>query len=164
MSGVREIPLSRGLVALVDEADFDWLNQWKWSALKVGRKGSPPKYYAVRVAIIDGRQKMLMMHREISSAPKGKVVDHRDRNSLNNTRDNLRVCTQAANTLNRAGNSSATKTSSYKGVYWQKDIGRWRARFRLKYLGTFSNEHDAARAYDAAAAAFNPEFAHLNLK
>lgn len=90
-------------------------------------------------------------------------LDHIDRDPSNNRIVNLRECTQAQNTLNRKGNSTGRKTSKYKGVYWQRDIARWRARFREEYLGTFLSEQDAAAAYDRVASAHDSAFAHINL-
>lgn len=160
----REIPLSQGKVALVDDADFDWLNQWKWSASRQGRPHSFPQWRAVRcVGPKKGPKHLILMHRLIMNAPTGATVDHINGDPLDNRRKNLRICPQGKQSLNRPGNRTGRKTSRFKGVYWQKDIGRWRARFRLAYLGTFINEMDAARAYDAAAKNFDPEFARLNL-
>lgn len=159
MSGAHEIPLSRGLVAIVDEADFDWLNQWKWSALKIGASEAGTKFYAVR----SPNNKMVLMHRLITGATKGLVVDHRDGIGTNNQRDNLRVCTQGQNTLNRRGNLTGRKTSRFKGVCWNVARARWAASFRHKHLGLFIDEAAAARAYDAAANHFSPAFALTNL-
>lgn len=157
---MREIALSRGLVATVDDGDYEFLSQWKWSALKTGRKGAEPIFYACRVKVIDGKQKMILMHRLVSGAVKGEVVDHKDRNTLNNTRENLRVCTQADNCLNRVGNKTGKKTSKYKGVY--KDRQYWRARFRDTIVGSYASEEEARRAYDEVALRYSPEYALVN--
>jgi hypothetical protein len=154
----REIVLTRGMVALVDDADFDWLNQWKWCALKTGSG-----FYAYRIETKDGVQKGVLMHRQITSARRDDKVDHRNRETLDNQRVNLRPCTPAQNSLNRCANKTS-KTSLFKGVYWQKDIKRWRAKFQARYLGTFIHEDDAARAYDLAAYAGSPAFALLNFQ
>jgi len=81
---MREILLSRGHVALVDDADFDWLSRSKWHCSNDG--------YAVSGVVV--------MHRLIMDAPDGMEVDHIDRNKLNNRRSNLRVCTHAENMRN----------------------------------------------------------------
>lgn len=110
--------------------------------------------------------KTYLAHRVIwalntGSWPANKL-DHIDRDPANNRMSNLRECLQSQNTLNRPGNKTGKKTSKYKGVYWQKDISRWCARFREEYLGTFKDEDEAAAAYDAAALAFDRKFAYLN--
>lgn len=164
MSEHREIPLSQGKVAIVDAADFDWLSQWKWSAMKVGRKGAPPKFYAVRVTKkgkTDGKPKMILMHRLISGAEEGKVADHRDLDTLNNCRLNLRVCTQAGNSLNQKGHRDRGG-SRFKGVWWHRKNLKWCADFRGRYLGSFDTEELAAAAYDKAAYAHAPDMALLN--
>jgi len=159
MRGVKEIELSKGQHALVDEVDFEWLNQWKWSASV--QTGGGEKYRAVRVFVRDGKQKSMLMHRAILQAPPHMLVDHINRNPLDNRRENLRLTGHLGNALNRGGNVKG-KTSRFKGVYWQKDISRWRARFRKKYLGTFTDEVEAAQAYDRAATAYDAVFAYVN--
>jgi len=155
---VKKIPLSQGKFAIVDDADFEWLNQWKWSASRVGKLRD--HFIAVRAEA----SKTILMSREIVRAQAGSVVDHIDGNPLNNQRGNLRICTQAENSLNNRGalrRRNGTKPG-YKGVYWHAGAGRWMASFRNKYLGLFADPSDAARAYDAAARAYSPEFARTN--
>ena len=161
MSETREIPLSRGKVATVDAADFDFLMQWKWSALRTQKAGKE-WFYAVRVEVIDGKQRMFLMHRVLTDAPKGKVVDHRDRDTLNNRRNNLRVCTNQENSLNTAGWDARKRKSRFKGLWWSKSNKKWVAEFRGRNIGSFQNEEDAARAYDRTALSFAPNFAGLN--
>jgi hypothetical protein len=155
----KQIPLSRGLFATVDDGDFEWLNQWNWSALKVGKLRV--KYYAVRTVREDGKSRTVLMHRLIGGATKGTVTDHRDGDGLNNRRSNIRVCTQASNSLNHVGHSDRAG-SRFKGVYWHKQNSRWVADFRGKYIGSFGSEEDAARAYDQAAMTYSPVFALPN--
>lgn len=155
------IPLSRGLFATVDDDDFDWLNQWKWSALRVKRGNGAERFYAVRVETVAGKQKMFLMHREVARAAAGKNVDHEDRNTLNNRRGNLRECTQGQNSLNQTGHRDR-KGSRFKGVYLHKQNRNWCATFRGRHLGSFGDEKDAAAAYNIAALAYDPEFALLN--
>lgn len=151
----KEIKLSRGLVAIVDDADFDWLNQWKWSALKVGKKAK--KFYAVRMA----GKKMVLMHRLIAGAHQGVNTDHKDGNSLDNQRHNLRLCNQSQNTLNASPHKDKVG-SKFKGVHWHRQRRKFVAEFRGKYIGIFADEIQAARAYDAAATKHSPEFARTN--
>lgn len=95
------------------------------------------------------------MHREVAEQMGIMgLVDHRDRNSLNNQRENLRSCTVAQNNQNR-GKKRAKARSRYKGVAWTPHMQQWRARITLNkkliHLGYFFDEADAARAYDEAA-------------
>lgn len=142
---------------MVDDADFDWLNQWKWHASKRKRKGREV-FYACRV---DGQ--CIYMHRQIMGSPPGLQVDHRDGEGLNNQRYNLRRSTHAQNLSNsrkRAGCSSR-----FKGVYSRRS-GKWLAQIRFggrsRHLGIFEKEEEAARAYNKAAATAFGEFARLN--
>ena len=102
----QSILLTKGQYALVDDADFADLTQWRW---RLNSKG-----YAIRRAILDGNATLLCMHREIMNAQPGQFVDHIDRNRLNNTRANLRFVTQQQNLMNRR--LGRNNTSGYKGV------------------------------------------------
>lgn len=157
---MKKIQLSQGLEAIIDDEDFDWLNQWKWSASAQGKRPETIKYRAVRIVSDNGKQCCILMHREILGAPDGVGVDHFNGNPLDNQRRNLRLATQTQNMLNATAHIDAG--SPFKGVYWQKDISRWRARFRKTHLGTFIDEVEAAKAYDRAANAYDPNFARLN--
>lgn len=164
MSEVREVPLSQGKVAIVDAADFAWLSQWKWTATNVARPDAPDKFYACRMERkdeCDGRKpKMILMHRQILGIDDKRKIDHRDLDTLNNRRGNLRPCTQGQNCLNHRGHRD--RRSRFKGVYWHAGARKWMASFRGKYLGLFTNDEQAAVAYDHAAQAYSPEFALLN--
>lgn len=149
---MKEIPLSRGLVAKVDDADYDWLMQWKWSAIKVGRAGELPNYYAAR------KGGTILMHREIMAASKGQIVDHENHDTLYNLRGNLRLSVQAKNTLNTRPRKN--KKSRFKGVRAARK--KWEAVFMGRRLGCFATEIGAAQAYDAAAMAHDAEFCLTN--
>jgi hypothetical protein len=137
---IRRIPLGRGQYALVDAADYEWLNRWRWH-LHGG--------YAMRYE----RGKRIFMHRQILEAPKGVPVDHIDGNRAHNYRSNLRLCTGPENVRNTT--KQAGTSSRFKGVYLDRQLGKWRAaihcRGRCIYLGVFVDEVEAARAYDRAA-------------
>lgn len=154
----REIPLTQGRVALVDDADYEWLSQWKWCY----SKANDYKGYAIRSVYVNGKGGRISMHRFIMQADHESVVDHQDGNGLNNTRSNLRICTRQQNAMNMR--KQANTTSRYKGVYLFQ--GRWVARIlvskKLTYLGTFDDEIEAANAYNTAATEHFGQYAHLN--
>ena len=100
------------------------------------------------------------MHRQIMCALAGQIVDHKNHNTLDNRRSNLRIGTQALNLLNRYPTEGCT--SRYKGVFWFEANKKWVARFRKQHLGYYLYEKDAARAYNAAAYAAGGDWAYLN--
>lgn len=150
---MKLIPLSRGLNAKVDDSDYEELSKYKWYAVRCFGK-----CYARRC---DGRNKKIYMHRQIAGFPARLFVDHKDGDSLNNQRHNLRNCNQSQNMANRDGYGV---TSQYKGVT-RKD-SKWIARIgfsgREIYLGVYEKEIDAALAYDKKASELFGEFAETN--
>src|SRR5688500_12272183 len=117
----KEISLTRGQVAIVDNADFGWLSQWKWYATKHRNT-----YYADRNGYISHtKHDTIRMHRLILDAPTGIHVDHIDGNGLNNQRSNLRLCTNQQNLANRP--PLPGKSSQYKGVSFYRRDQIWRA-------------------------------------
>lgn len=151
----REIPLSQDKVALVDDADIDWLSQWKWSAMKARRT-----WYALRKS--GGHT--ILMHRAICPVLNDGQVDHRDHDGLHNWRENLRPATPSQNQANRR--VLPNNTSGYKGVRLRPGYTRYlayiRANGRQIQLGGFYDPVEAARAYDTAARELFGEFASLN--
>jgi HNH endonuclease len=110
----------------------------------------------------------ISIHRLIASPPSGFVVDHIDGNTLNNTRENLRVCTYSQNSANAMKKKfkQGKPTSLFKGVFYNKQNKNWRCRIQLqgavKEVGSFRHERDAAEAYNKAAVELFGEFAKLN--
>lgn len=159
---MKTIPLTRGMVALVDDSDFDWLSQWDWHV-----HSSRDMLYAARSEYNPqtGKIKTVLMHREILKAPSNKLVDHKDRNSMNCQRYNLRITNRLGSSRNRSGWKKKPE-SNFKGVFFRKDTGKWRAGicvdYKMIWLGQFDSAKDAARAYDARAAKHFGEFAVLN--
>ncbi len=153
---MKEIQLTQGKVALVDDEDYEYLNQFRWHAHKSKRT------WSVRRNISIGHSKgtVLCMHIVLMSPPKGFEIDHKDHNGLNNQKHNLRICTHQQNQWNAR---KQLGTSKYKGVYWHKRDQKWMCRIGFKYLGLFISETKAALAYNKAAKEAFGEFACLNL-
>lgn len=163
---MREIELTQGKVAIVDDGDYAYLSQFKWYAHKPkagGRDGNI--WYATRhIRLPSGRVSSLAMHRAIMEASNGVLVDHVDGDGLNNQRVNLRLCTYRQNRLNSPSRRIAT--SKYKGVSWNSRAKKWQAQIGVDgkniYLGCFLDELEAASVYDHAAQGLHGEFARTN--
>jgi len=157
----KAIQLSRGKVALVDDADFEWLNIWKWTYQDAG------KYigYASRNVYQDGKYiEHIYMHRIILNPPSGMETDHINGNGLDNRRCNLRICTTSQNLANSRKRKGTT--SQYKGVSWSQKNQCWIAAITVhgqhEYLGCFDSEEEAAIAYNYAARKLYDDYALLN--
>lgn len=155
---VREIPLTQGKRALVDDADYERLASRRWYAKK-----SANGWYAVRWESAGQGRRIVRMHTEIACPPAGMEVDHVNGNTLDNTRANLRACTRSQN-LHNTRRIARRSSSRFRGVH--RDGQVWRARLRTdgvrRNLGRFKTEEEAARAYDRAASVIIGEFAMLN--
>ena len=151
----RLIPLTRGLSAKVSPEDFDWLNQWKWRATlyDVG-------FYATRS---EGPQTVLM-HREILGLQKGdeRTGDHRNHDTLDNRRSNLRVASQREQKYN--ARMKRTNVSGLKGVYRNKNGFSAKIRIGGKqvYLGYRKTAEEAHALYAEAATRIHGEFVCLS--
>jgi predicted RNA-binding Zn-ribbon protein involved in translation (DUF1610 family) len=165
---MKTVPLhgkkAAGRVALVDDEDYDLVMQYRWYVWELppqkdGWRESGP--YAVTSKAV-GAQKTRRMHILIMGA---KGIDHRDHDGLNNQRSNLRVATGSQNGANTRP-SLRELTSPYKGVSWAKQPRMWIAVIsfegRVRKLGSFASELEAAHAYDAAARELFGEFACPN--
>jgi len=159
---MKEIELTQCEVALVDDADHEWLSQHKWYVNNTGTY-----LYAARTIWDPATKKKrrLYMHRAILDAPAHLQADHINHNGLDNRRANLRLCTMAQNQANSRKRRRHT-SSRFKGVSWHKATRNWRAAIKIgqhhKTLGYFEDEVEAARAYDVRAQEAFGEFAKLN--
>ena len=153
----KQIPLTKGAFALVDDADYARLIQiGKWS---LSNKGYAIHWYRDE----QGQRKCLYMHRLILDAPHNLHVDHIDGCRTHNTRDNLRFATRSQN--NAARRRMKTNTSGFVGVNMNRK--HWESRIKYHnrriFLGNFPNAKAAALAYDCAARIVFKEFARPNL-
>lgn len=160
MQSTVEIPLTRGYVALVDEADYDLVTGvGSWG---VNTSSSDHVAYAQRgFRGEDGLQHTVQMHRFLTG---WEMVDHRNGNGLDNRRSNLRPATVSQNAMNRR--KRVDNTSGYKGVSFRKETKVWRAYVSVLgkrvWLGQYPTATEAAAAYDVAAKLHYGEFARLN--
>jgi hypothetical protein len=145
------IPLTQGFNAIVDADQYASLSKHDWFKHPNGAARS-----------VNGRA--VFMHRHILTPPTGFLVDHINRNNLDNRKCNLRVCTAAQN--NRNAKRRIDNKSGYRGVSWHKATRSWVAQIsvggKILYLGKFDNPVDAAIAYDNSCVRLHGDFASLN--
>lgn len=157
---MKKIKLTKGFVALVDDEDFEYLNQWKWlmgdmyaarTIMKVKADGSKLKTTQ-------------LMHKLLIDVPNGMYVDHINQNKLDNRKSNLRVCTFSENQRNR-GKQLNNKTG-YKGVSYKTKNKKFVAQIKVEkkqiHIGLFNCPVEAAKAYNQAAIKLHGKFAQLN--
>lgn len=153
---VKTIKLTQDQFAIVDDEDYEYLNQWPWCA---AYSKSISGFYAQRnqnIGTINGKQKTIRMHRAIMGRILGRelkrteVIDHINHDPLDNTRENLRIVSTRQNNQNKKSKTS----SKYPGVCWNKQRNKWKAYITLngkqKHLGYFMDEREAAKAYEKA--------------
>lgn len=147
---MKKIKLTQGRYTLVDHADFEWLNQWKWhydNGYAMRRDYSKGGVYA-------------LMHRVILNVPKKLETDHKNGDTLDNRRENLRVCTRQQNSFNKG--PQINNTSGFKGVFWRGDRNKWKVKVGRLHVGLFEDKTEAAKAYDKKAKELHGDFVKLN--
>ncbi len=157
---MKEIQLTQGKVALVDDEDYEYLNQFRWHAHKSKRT------WSVRRNISIGHSKgtVLCMHIVLMSPPKGFEIDHKDHNGLNNQKHNLRCCLNKQNVRNMR--IPIDNSTGFKGVCSRKQREhkelKYSAYIQRIHLGHFKTKEEAALAYNKKAKELFGEFACLN--
>ncbi len=155
---MKEIILSRGQIAFVDDEDFEKVSKLKWFMSNNG--------YAVRTIHNKKNCKKMHMHQFVLGVT--ETVDHRDGDKLNNQKNNLRVATNTQNQFNRG--KQKHNTSGFKGVSYRKNRSHlsnpWEAKIHVNkktyYLGVYAKAKEVAQAYDKAALKYCGEFANFN--
>jgi len=156
---MKDIPLTRGFAAVVDDEDYDRLCKHKWCALVSIRDGRVMGY-RVQWMKDEKRYRSIYMHREITNAPKDRYVDHINFDTLDNRRSNLRLCSPLESVRHQRGRRK--RQFNFKGITAFRN-GQYRARIRVNgqsiELGTFPTQETAAAAYQKAAEKYFGEFA-----
>ncbi len=156
---MKKIKLTQGKFAIVDDQDYEWLNQWNWFYGGAG--------YAIRNITNENGRTILRMHRLILNVPKGMDTDHINFNRLDNRRENLRIATRSQNLYNKV--KPRSNTSGFKGVGIRKEsktkpyIAFLSTERKRIYLGYHKTAREAAIAYNKAALKYFGEFARLNI-
>lgn len=160
---MKQIQLTKGKVALVDNGDYARLSRYKWYARCTHKRYW---YAACSSTKQDGTQTILLMHRLVLNTPIGMRSDHISGDGLDNRRSNLRVCSHAENI--RFQRLNRKNTSGFKGVTIRKDVPQkpFRAHITVKrkqiHLGYYPTAETAAQIYDDAALKYFGDFALLN--
>jgi hypothetical protein len=161
---MKEIQLTKGKIAFVDDADYEELNGYKWRLMP--RPNG--RFHVYRKKYIGaGKSVTIYLHQHLMGTyGTGIQVDHRDGDGLNNQRDNLRKATNQQNQFNRHTYAHQNNSSKYKGVHLRKDTKKWSAQIKINQkvirLGCFESETEAALAYNVKAKELFGEFACLN--
>jgi hypothetical protein len=142
----KTIPLTQGMFAMVDEEDYERIGNLKWYYDKTG--------YACRRDM--KTRKIVRMHRIIMEVKDKNEVDHINGNGLDNRKSNLRICSHADNSKNMK--IQKNNTSGFKGVCWDKQAGKWRARIGAKLVGLYKDKYEAVLAYEKASSEQFEEF------
>ena len=151
----KQIPLSQGKFAIIDDEDYEQLKQFTWHAIK-------RRYCCYAYRSRNGKE--MSMHRIIMDPPKNMEVDHINGNGLDNRRANLRVCTHQQNIRNQRVQKK--NVTGYKGVGVVKRTGKYKAYIKVNgnklHLKCWNTAIEAAMAYNEAASLYFGSFARLN--
>lgn len=154
---MKEIPLTQGKTALVDDNQYSHLSKYRWHYIGTGKIG-----YAARSFYNNKKRYQIYMHREIMNPDIGMEIDHIDHNTLDNRRCNLRICDRSQNQANRV--LACINNSGAKGVGFDKSKNKWRADIGYKNksirLGYYDSIEDAINAYNNKAQELFGEFAY----
>jgi hypothetical protein len=155
---MKKIKLTKGKTAIIDDEDYPEISKYKWYT----KEGHGSIFYAVRTPSSNG-QKKIFMHRQILNFP-NTLIDHINRNGLDNRKNNLRLCNKSQNHINCK--KYKNNTSGYRGVSWHKYTQKWQARIQYQNksirIGYFKNILECAKAYDKKAKELFKDFAVLN--
>lgn len=147
---MKRIPLTKGQYALVDDIDYQDVSRFNWCIAKSGSR-----LYASRKRSrkFPGKRLTLYLHRHIMGEPVGLMVDHINHDTLDNRRENLRVCTQTQNLQNRSGAMGRSKTG-LRGVCFDRARNKFLAQISVNgnriNLGRFKTAEEAKAVYDYA--------------
>lgn len=159
---MKEINLQNGVVALVSDEDYHKISSYKWF-YKTNKTGVS---YAYTTICSKGKRKNIYMHRMVLGLSGSEIVDHINRNGLDNRRENLRVCTYSQNMCN--SKTRKDNKSGYRGVSYCNRNKKWQAHINhlggQKNLGLFNTPEEAALKYDEWARKLHGIFANLNFR
>ncbi len=151
---MKEILLTDGKIAIIDDEDYALISRYKWK----------PEVHGKRIYAVTKSSPIKRMHRLIMKAKDGQIIDHINGDGLNNTRANLRICGISDNAKNKR--KQTNNKTGFKGVSWKTDKKRFSASIGVDtkriHVGYFDCPFKAARAYDEAAKKHHGEFANLN--
>ena len=161
---MKTIPLTKGYFTKVDEDDYEKYALVRWF-VDINKHGIPRARREVKV---NGKIKVLSLSREIMNAPKDKIVDHINHDTLDNRKCNLRICTLKENMMNKL--KYKNNDSGYKGVSYMGKASRRLKKWKMKLnkngitvaKAYFDTKEDAARAYTEMAIKHYGEYAVLN--
>jgi len=156
--GTVAIPLGNGKTAIIDHAFREAASQYYWRPCK-----SSSNFYAQAFVPGSDPRKVIFLHHLVLPPKEGLLPDHKDRNGLNCTTENLRYATPSQNAHNR---DSRRKVRPYRGVFRMKGYKSWSMKIFVAgeriYKGGFNTAEAAAEHYNRVALERMGQFATLN--